>query len=372
MKKKVININCTRSITISTFFIPLIRKLLLKNYEVNVICSNSNELKIFFLEFKNINFYQINFPTTLIQLFNPIFLINFIIRYYLVIKKLKNYCFYTHTPVASNFLRLIAFFFFKIKIIYHVHGFRFHSDANIFNNIFFKICERILSLKTNFYILINNEDYTYVKNKLNSPSVLIKGVGADTDKINNQIKLNNLNKKLHSENKITIGVIGAYKKNKGWIDIINLLDLLKNNNIIIKCYGYGDFTNYKLRSNKISSKIIFNPFINNIYQEMISFDMLIQPSYREGLPVVIMEAMYLGIPIIASDIRGNRDLITNNVNGYLYKSGNILELYSHVFKIIQNPQLVDRFNKYNIKMINESLNRNNKTNEIYEELDEII
>ena len=73
MKKKVINFNCTKSLTIETFFIPLLKKLLLKKYKVNIICSQSNNLKKYFKKNDNIFFYEVYFPKNLKQIFNPFF-----------------------------------------------------------------------------------------------------------------------------------------------------------------------------------------------------------------------------------------------------------------------------------------------------------
>ena len=52
---------------------------------------------------------------------------------------------------------------------------------------------------------------------------------------------------------------------------------------------------------------------------MKSCDIFIFPSLQEGLPVALMEALASGLPCIASDIRGNNDLIENDVNGYLFE-----------------------------------------------------
>ena len=55
-------------------------------------------------------------------------------------------------------------------------------------------------------------------------------------------------------------------------------------------------------------------------------DLFAFPSYREGLSVALMEAMASGLPIICSDIRGNRDLIIDGKGGYLVKPYDVLGL----------------------------------------------
>ena len=124
-------------------------------------------------------------------------------------------------------------FFTNLKIVYFVHGFRFNSKTNFFTNIFFKSIEKILSKTTSVYITINKEDYEYARNNLNKKSLYYKmnGVGLD------------LPFKKFKQKKIikNILVIAAYKKQKGYSELIKFAELIKNQNYKIVCFGYGNF-----------------------------------------------------------------------------------------------------------------------------------
>ena len=85
-----------------------------------------------------------------------------------------------------------------------------------------------------------------------------------------------------------------------------------------------------------------------------------------------MEAMLIGIPIIATEIRGNKDLISNDINGYLYKPGDIKSLKIKLLKILNNPDQKNKFIEYNKKIIIEKFDRSTKTNDIYNLLSNII
>ena len=65
-------------------------------------------------------------------------------------------------------------------------------------------------------------------------------------------------------------------------------------------------------------------------------DCFILPSFKEGLSVSIIEAMACGLPIIASNIRGNIDLIEEEKNGYLFSPTDFKELSQKIIKIIEN------------------------------------
>ena len=74
--------------------------------------------------------------------------------------------------------------------------------------------------------MINKEDYLYAKYNFNKPVYFVEGVGVDIDRIKNEISKVKI--KTFNHGSINIGVIGAYKKNKGWNDIIKLDNLLKD------------------------------------------------------------------------------------------------------------------------------------------------
>ena len=80
-------------------------------------------------------------------------------------------------------------------------------------------------------------------------------------------------------------------------------------------------------------------------------DIFVFPSLQEGLPVALMEAMASGLPIVASRIRGNEDLIQNNLGGYLV-SARDPEQYAHVIeKAIRNSEKREQMKKRNLEII---------------------
>ena len=118
-------------------------------------------------------------------------------------------------------------------------------------------------------------------------------------------------------------MIGAYKKNKGYEVIINNLNTITGfiPNIKIDAYGYGSskkFQNLIIKKNINNFRL--NKFTNNIIQKITNFDVLLHPSFREGLPVSIMQSLQYNIPVIARNIVGNKDLVKNKYNGFLFNT----------------------------------------------------
>jgi len=73
---------------------------------------------------------------------------------------------------------------------------------------------------------------------------------------------------------------------------------------------------------------------------------LVLPSFREGLPLVLLEGMACGLPVVASDIGGHREVIEDGVNGLLFPVGQVDELASRIVYLIENP---DRAKKMGLR-----------------------
>ena len=78
-------------------------------------------------------------------------------------------------------------------------------------------------------------------------------------------------------------------------------------------------------------------------------DVYVLPSYREGLPLTLFEAMASGLPIVASPVNGVPFEIKEGVNGFFSDYGDINSLQKNILKILDNPQLAKKISENNIK-----------------------
>lgn len=347
-EKNILYLVSTKALTINLFFKNFINENKNK-IKIKVICSDPNKLNID----KKINKIGLNFPSKLIDFFNLLELLKLFKQLSSIRNKLKNNYILLNTPTASHFFR-IYFFFDKLNFIYFVHGFRFIKNGKWYKNFLFKNIEKILSITTKKFITINSSDYNFVKKKLKGQCIKINGVGIKTKKRNN-FKIN--------YNKLKILVVSAYKKEKGYEDVLEIAEFFntKNLNISFTCYGYGD---YKIYDNFIKKKKLKNihlkKFNINLPKKLKNYSLLLHTSFREGLPVSLIQCLSNGIPVIARDIRGCNDLIKNNVNGYFYKNNNeaikkIIKLYNN--KIKHSEMSNNAFKLINYKYSNKYINK---------------
>lgn len=308
------------------------------------------------LDALNVNTYHIDFERSMFKIGNHI-------KSYKQMKKLMNEKEYTlihtHTPISSLITR-IAFknshIFNKCRMIYTAHGFHFFKGNNPLKNFLFKNIERYGAKYTDTLITINKEDYAAAKKfklRKNGTVEYVPGVGIDIDKINAiQGNKEELCKELNiPSDSILLLSVGELSKRKNHEVILYSLSQLSENIHYIIC-GQGQLENYLLdlaRKLEVTSRFHLLGYRTNIPQIMKSCDIFVFPSLQEGLPVALMEAMACGLPCIASDIRGNNDLIKNNINGYLSNSNNQNIWIKNISQIIKNSD--NQKDKNNMKII---------------------
>ena len=185
---------------------------------------------------------------------------------------------------------------------------------------------------TDTLVTINPEDYEAAKKftyKSNGGPIYIPGVGIDVKKIQSlKCDKSLIRKELNiPEDAFVLYSIGELNENKNHQFVIDTLkdELLNNPNFYYVVAGRGKLEDYYkeyLEKEHLTNKILFLGFRTDARRLLYCADVFVFPSKREGLPVSVIEAMSAGLPIVATDIRGNHDLIKDGINGYLYPVDN--------------------------------------------------
>jgi len=85
----------------------------------------------------------------------------------------------------------------------------------------------------------------------------------------------------------------------------------------------------------ISQHVEFVGDCDNVAAYLGTADIYVQPSRDEGLPNAVLEAMAAGLPVVASDVGGNRDLVEDGVTGILVRSESIDELAGAISRMLE-------------------------------------
>ncbi|MCR4658417.1 MAG: glycosyltransferase [Lachnospiraceae bacterium] len=223
-----------------------------------------------------------------------------------------------NTPIGGFLGRICAHKAGIKHVIYQAHGFHFWKGAPLKNWLFYYPVEWLLSAYTDVLVTIAKEDYETAKGLKAKNVSYIHGVGIDLNRYRRR-DINDRNQDLRKElgipnNAIVLLSVGELNKNKNHGIVIRALKKLDNRNIWYVICGAGSLKDKytKLSSESgLSDRVIFAGFCSNVSEYYRMADLFVFPSLREGIPASIMEAMAIGVPVIASDIRGIRDIIPN-------------------------------------------------------------
>lgn len=234
-----------------------------------------------------------------------------------------------HTPVGAMITRLAARDARKrgTKVIYTAHGFHFFKGAPLQNWLMFFPVEWVLAPLTDVLVTINREDYTFAKKHIHAKRIeYVPGVGVDTAKF--RAGTGNRGEKRRElgfgEGDFLILTVAEMTKNKNHTTILKALALLKDKPEYETMYylicGRGDqreALEKEAEALGIASHVRFLGYRHDVPELNICSDVFAFMSFREGMPVALMEAMSCGLPSVCSRIRGNTDLIEDGVDGLL-------------------------------------------------------
>lgn len=265
---------------------------------------------------------------------------------------------YCHTPVGAMLARLAGISARKkgTKVIYMAHGFHFYNGAPLLNWMIYYPVEKFLSRFTDGLITINQEDYRRAQKFYAGKTILIPGVGIDLDKFQKKepTRQEIRNKLGIPDGKIILMSVGELTKRKNHMVVVEALAWLKEYDILYVICGDGPLKaqlRAKAEELGVRDRLKLLGFRKDIAELHKAADIFVFPSLQEGLPVAVMEAMASGLPIVASKIRGNEDLISNNQGGYLINPKDSEQIAKAIEKMIQNPEKREKMEKRNLEII---------------------
>lgn len=227
---------------------------------------------------------------------------------------------WTNEPVMGVVTRLAAQAARRrgTKVLYMVHGFHFYKGAPALNWLIYCPIERLMAPKADCICTVNREDYARAKRMRVGSARYIHGVGIDSDRLRRSGETD-LRKEIGAgEDAFVVLSVGELNPNKNQQAIIRAIAATKDASIHYVLCGKGahrERLEELSRRLRMERRVHFLGYRRDIADLLAQADVFAMPSKREGLPVAALEAMYCGLPLVNSDIRGLTDVTEDGRSG---------------------------------------------------------
>lgn len=233
----------------------------------------------------------------------------------------------------------------RLPHLYTLHGFHTGSYGGLKRRLYL-IYEKFTSRLVSKVICVSRSEFNRVLAshvfKRDKLLVVVNGVDICNDNFirNGRVLVRrNLG---FSESDFVVASISRFDFQKNVAEIIDIIKLFHAEKEVKFVVGGGgpDFEAVSNYSKSLSlDNIIFTGYLDNSLEYLSAADVLLSSSRWEGLPLILIEAMAVGRPIVASDVPGNSDVVDDSVTGYLYSLGNLKMAYDCISQLKNNETL---------------------------------
>lgn len=347
MSKKVL-LTATVQSHIAQFHKPLAKMLHDNGYEVHVAARDNltekNGLKIDFAD----KVFDVPFERSPLSPRN--------LKAYKEVKKIidnGDYDFvHTNTPAAGVYTRLASQKARKkgTCVIYTAHGFHFYDGAPKKNWMIYYPIEKFCARLTDKLITITEEDYTLASDKFKTNVYHIHGVGANSSKffvLNDEEKIAVRKELGISEDTRVIVNVGELLPNKNQRTAILAMKKVVEKYPTAKLYIAGNgpeldnLTNL-VKENGLGSNVEFLGYTLELNKYNNIAECSVACSFREGLPLNVMEAMLCENAVVASNNRGHRELVKDGVTGFIVGTTDVDAFADRIIKVLDNPTIYSK------------------------------
>lgn len=296
-------------------------------YEVHVLVNKLPEEKV--IDDSGIHYHRLSLNRTTL---NPIHFITFCVGVNSVIRDLRPQFVLSFTPIVNTAVGFAC----QLSKIKTKHVVNFTGLGTLFVNGFLV---RIISLflfrlsfrRADYFTFHNENDRRlFIKNKItnSSNSSALGGSGINQDDYGLRTNFYGIKR---------IAFIGRLMRDKGFNEFMDAVFAMHNESTYLEFHVFGEVSNNtnsvdeeRLAEFKALPRVYFHGLVADLRVRLQSIDGVILPSYREGMPRALLEAMACGCIAYGSDVTGINELIKDGFNGFLFRSHS----YKEIVKVI--------------------------------------
>ena len=179
-----------------------------------------------------------------------------------------------------------------------------------------------------------------------------------------------------TSNSRTLLFLGRICKDKGIDELLEALDTINSeaaHRVKLIIGGIFEDEKYKYEFEKRSDYIEYLGWVSGQKKEEVlkKADILVLPSYYEGMPVCVLDAMAYGCPVIATEVGGIPTMIEDGISGILIKPRDVVSLREGIVKLVNDPDLCKRLSDMAYAKVSKDFNIDNTVDSLLKIYDEI-
>ena len=197
-------------------------------------------------------------------------------------------------------------------------------------------------------ILQNQDDLALLSSfapKVAANAIVTNGSGVDLERFAEQPK-----QARFSNSPVNVLFVGRFLKEKGVFELMDAVREMRTQNVPFEMHLCGDFdhgnrssaTFDDLMQWKEEGLVDWSGRLDDVRDKLAAADMVVLPSYREGTPRSLLEAMAVGRPLVTTDVPGCRNVVQDSVNGFLVDSHDPIMLADAMAKLIEDEDLREK------------------------------
>ncbi|MCC0725557.1 glycosyltransferase family 4 protein [Clostridioides sp. ZZV14-6045] len=297
---------------------------------------------------------------------------------YRELKKINPDIVHCHSSKAGAVGRIAAKFV-GVKFIYYTpHAYIFQNIklSRMKKEIYIfieKILSRYFTTKT-INVSVGEKNYALNCNiDKNDKFIVIYNGVKENYSISNILIKNKLKKEFDVDKEsMVVGVVSRVDEQKDPNTFINIAKYTLNKYSNVKFIYVGDGDLYKsmkecVLHERLEEKILFTGFRKDTEDILSIFDIVLTTSLYEGMPYVLVESLASSLPIIATDVIGNNEIVVNNKNGLLFEVGNHIQGFDCLEKLLENKNMIKSMRLKSLEIYEEKFTLDIMMNE-YEKL----
>ncbi len=262
-----------------------------------------------------------------------------------------------NTSLAAFFVRLALPRKGRPRVINFVHGYLFSKHIHPMKAKMLMLCERMLKSRTDDIIVMNTQDYrTAVTNRLCLERVFfVRGMGAEVREMITPPK--KLRAEHKCEDKYVMTFVGELSARKNQTFLIKCLPKIKHliPEAVLWLVGDGAARETLIKQARelgVQDSVMLMGSRADACDFVRASNLYVSASSIEGMPFNIIEALGLGVPIVASKVKGHIDIIADRTDGCLYNFNNLDDFITKVYKIytgtvkISKENMISKYRKY--------------------------